>query len=76
MLADNFSAQVVNESGKALAMSKIYVPKVESAEVKQLTAQGGTVALDNDLATMDAMKLLWERASSDEKKQFLKWAFQ
>lgn len=76
VLAENFSAQVVDDSGKALAMSKIYVPKVESAEAKQLTAQGGTAALDNDLATIDAMKLLWERASADEKKQFLKWAFQ
>lgn len=75
-LADNFSARVVDGGGQALASSKVYIPTVESVEAKQLAAQGNASVLDNDLATIDAMKLLWERASADEKKQFLKWAFQ
>ena len=29
----------------------------------------------NDLPTLDAMKMLWKQASSEDKKAFLKWAF-
>lgn len=30
----------------------------------------------NNLPTLEGLKVLWERASADEKKDFLRWAFQ
>jgi len=37
--------------------------------VAPVSAQGGA------LPTIEALKVLWESASTDEKKEFLKWAF-
>lgn len=36
---------------------------------------GGQVQGNNKMNTLDALKVLWERASGDEKREFLRWAF-
>lgn len=36
---------------------------------------GGQGQGDSRVDTLDALKVLWERASGDEKREFLRWAF-
>lgn len=38
-------------------------------------ATGGQGQGDSRVNTLDALKVLWERASGDEKREFLRWAF-
>lgn len=37
--------------------------------------QGSQGGADSRVETLEAMKMLWERASGDEKREFLRWAF-
>jgi uncharacterized protein YccT (UPF0319 family) len=51
-------------------------PGQPAVQEERLAAQPKAAAPMNDLPTLDAMKLLWERASADDKKNFLRWAFE
>ncbi len=37
--------------------------------------QGAPGGADSRIETLEALKMLWERASGDEKREFLRWAF-
>lgn len=43
-----------------------------SSGMPVVRGQGGS---DSRVETLEAMKMLWERASGDEKREFLRWAF-
>lgn len=98
VLAENFSAQVVNASGAVIAQSTepgIYKTATKPASVvatpvvTELAAENSVgvtaapvpqpVAADQAsqaLPTIEGLKVLWKNASAEEKKSFLKWAFQ
>ncbi len=46
-------------------------PAGQSAPVQDPAVQGG-----ERLETLEALKLMWERASAEEKREFLRWAFE
>ncbi len=103
-LAENFRAEVVNQTGKGLAMSQAYQkPVVQPVAAQGASVQSVPVAASSaaavpaatpsiaatpvasdtvpaspqpSLPTIDALKVLWDSATTAEKKEFLKWAFQ
>jgi uncharacterized protein YccT (UPF0319 family) len=49
----------------------------ESAESLALASKTRAIApVDTGLSRLDAIKVLWSKASAEEKKEFLRWAFQ
>lgn len=45
------------------------------ARVPVTSAPVAAVPADSGLSTLDALKLLWQKASKEDKKAFLRWAF-
>ncbi len=45
------------------------------ASVQPEAGSQARAGVDSRLNTLDGLKLLWERASGEEKREFLKWAF-
>jgi uncharacterized protein YccT (UPF0319 family) len=86
ILAASFTASVVDQSNAVVGLSGIYDAEAVAAAEAETVAAVGASALTtsgaamasqgNKLPTLDAMKVLWEKASADDKKTFLKWAFQ
>lgn len=70
-LASNFEADVVNQKGRVLASSgDPAIQKVEAPEAAAAVSPG------SGLPAVEAMKVLWADLSAEDKKDFLKWAFQ
>jgi len=89
VLVSNFEAEILDQNGGVVAVSGepgIYqqAPDVTVASRGLVEPTSGSlsgqktksVSVDSSLPTIDAMKVLWGTASSDEKQAFLKWAFQ
>lgn len=85
-LVVQFEAEVIDQNGQVVAVSgepEIYQkteevspsPVVEGPQGAQAYASHNAPA-DASLPAIEAMKVLWATASSEEKKAFLKWAFQ
>lgn len=82
----NFRAQLVDSSGRVVANSGIYREPVATASVPAVAPVAGAAAVSaspavpavpgGGLDALDGLKVLWERASADEKREFLRWAFQ
>ncbi|MDX1451511.1 MAG: DUF2057 family protein [Oleiphilaceae bacterium] len=64
--AINEPATTGGDGAAALTVASVVVPATAATP-----ASGG----DNRLPALDGLKVLWERASAEEKKAFLKWAF-
>ncbi len=76
MMAD-FSASIVSASGAVVATSSVYTGPERSDELLAGPASGtATSAAAGDVDTLETMKLLWQRATADEKREFLRWAFE
>jgi len=78
-LASTFEAEVVNQKGAVLGRSSdVVIEQIQVADT--YSSAGGSyvsvASLDDGLPAIEAMKLLWEKLSAEEKKVFLKWAFQ
>lgn len=77
-LAGNFKAVLVNQAGAELAVSQDYVepPKELVSPAMVLPSQGAVQVSGEKVSNLDALKLLWERTSAEDKKEFLRWAFE
>ena len=90
-LATKFSASVVDGSNRLVAKDAVYDPKkvVALAHTNSQTTGGKPVSsgvksvspsqvnpVDAGLSRLEALKVLWDKASPEEKKVFLKWAFE
>lgn len=77
--AKRFTANVVDSQGQTIAVSDLYkeeVAQVASAEPSAQSSQGAQLdASATGLPPLEAMKVIWEGASAEDKKAFLKWAF-
>ncbi|MFC4260151.1 DUF2057 family protein [Marinobacter lacisalsi] len=88
--AANFSAELVTDDGTVVARSEPFegYPEQQVAGQQSATPPGSGAAVvagqpradyqgqgTNRVNTLDALKVLWERASGDEKREFLRWAF-
>lgn len=70
----DFSGKVVDESGATVATITPYVES--SAIIVASPGAPAAPATDNALNTLDGLKVLWKKASAEEKREFLDWAFQ
>lgn len=77
--AERFTANVVDSQGRILASSDLYDAQVEQDVVVQVAASAAQASnLESKAAglpSLEAMKVIWEGASAEDKKAFLKWAF-
>ncbi len=78
-LAERFTANVVGSQGNVLASSDLYVEQAAQPLAEQVVASGAQAAPQESraggLPPLEAMKVIWEGASAEDKKAFLKWAF-
>lgn len=70
-LAANFNATLTDQDGAQLAVSQDYAEPVKTLPLNSEVAPAG-----EKLSNLDALKLLWEKTSAEEKKEFLRWAFE
>lgn len=78
-----FSAAVVGANGQALAQSSVWSPGDSvvvartpvPGESSRLAADGEAVS-GNGESSLNRLKAVWETASDEEKKAFLRWAFE
>ena len=80
VFAQRFTANVVDNQGQTIAASDLYKEELEQAvtpaEQVATASQGEPLgAPANGLPPLEAMKVIWEGASPEDKKAFLKWAF-
>ncbi|MCG8612394.1 MAG: DUF2057 domain-containing protein [Pseudomonadales bacterium] len=64
------------QAGKAQTVVASAQGKASEKAVQQPQSAPVKLPVSESLPTLDAMKVLWQGASKDEKKAFLKWAFQ
>lgn len=79
--AERFTANVVDNQGQVIATSDLYreavEPQVAEQTVEQANvAEDGSTSKTGGLPALEAMKVIWEGASPEDKKAFLKWAYQ
>ncbi len=77
----NLQVQVVNAGGDVVGHTRRYepMPAPVAASVvvapQPLSTAPASTASGADLNALDGLKVLWERASAEEKREFLRWAF-
>lgn len=80
-MAENFTARIVDNSGTLVAEASPHDPSASRprlttrAPVSARTGEAAAV-MGGDLQTLEALKVLWENASEDDKRAFLRWAFE
>ncbi len=72
-MAETFMATVVNEEGQAVATSQVWAPKPASDRTPIPASRAVDAADENAL---ERLKAVWATATEDEKKAFLRWAFE
>lgn len=72
-----FSAEIVSSAGASVATSTVWDPSEQMAAsrtpIPASTAGSNPASAENAL---DQLKAIWETASDEEKKAFLRWAFE
>jgi len=72
-----FSAEIVSSAGASVATSTVWDPSEQVAAsrtpIPASTAGSNPASAENAL---DQLKAIWETASDEEKKAFLRWAFE
>lgn len=82
-MVENLRVQVVNASGDVVGNTRPYEPApaptaVVTAGAAPIAGQSVApvpAAPGGNLNALDGLKVLWERASAEEKREFLRWAF-
>lgn len=88
-VARDFKARIVNSGGRTIARSEPYKGQPQpAASTEPQVASGGTggraqaqaatgaPAVAPNMSTLDALNLLWQRATREEKEAFLRRAFE
>ncbi|MCP4063498.1 MAG: DUF2057 domain-containing protein [Gammaproteobacteria bacterium] len=72
-----FSAEIVSSAGTSVATSTVWNPSEQMTAsrtpIPAPTAESATASAENAL---ERLKTIWETASDEEKKAFLRWAFE
>lgn len=66
----------LNASGQQAAPAPLSAPAPNATVTAGAATSTVAPSAANGLPTLEGLKLLWERASTEEKKDFLRWAFQ
>ena len=76
-LMENFSADLVNRSGEVVASSGEWDAQAARKAARTPVPAGAGVSGDAQSgSTLDRMKSLWGDATEEEKREFLRWAFE
>ncbi|WP_420195168.1 DUF2057 family protein [Marinobacter sp. GH_1] len=76
MMAD-FSAAIIDSNGALVAESSKWDGASQgSASRTPLAASGGSAGSEPGSTTLERLKALWEDATEEEKRTFLRWAFE
>ncbi len=78
LLMEDFSADIVNRGGEVVASSGEWDAQA-AARAARTPVPAGSAAVSSDVqtgSTLDQLKALWGDASEDEKRDFLRWAFE
>ncbi|MBE02615.1 DUF2057 family protein [Marinobacter lutaoensis] len=71
-----FSATLVDAQGQVVATSNRWTPTAGTAARTPLPALGETASESADGSTLERLKAVWATASDEEKRAFLRWAFE
>ncbi|WP_373001331.1 DUF2057 family protein [Marinobacter sp.] len=72
-----FSAAIVSSAGASVASSTVWDPKEQmTASRTPIPESASGSAPVSGTTALDQLKAVWETASDDEKKAFLRWAFE
>lgn len=75
-----FSAAIVASSGQTVATSTDWDPSQAAAMARtplpESAQASGSVEMGEDTTALDQLKAIWQTASEEEKKAFLRWAFE
>ncbi|MDY6816014.1 MAG: DUF2057 family protein [Pseudomonadota bacterium] len=74
-MIETFSATIVNESGHEVAQSEDYDPRESVAARTPIPSAGGSAGNSGGTA-LGQLKSIWATASEEEKRAFLRWAFE
>ncbi|MDX1757254.1 MAG: DUF2057 domain-containing protein [Marinobacter sp.] len=83
-MVENLRVQVVNAAGNVVGNTRRYEPAPATAKASTGSSTAGNpspatapvpTAPGGQLNPLDGLKVLWERASAEEKREFLRWAF-
>lgn len=66
----------LNSSGQQVTATPAPAPNAAATAGAASASTAVAPSPANGLPTLEGLKLLWERASKEEKKDFLRWAFQ
>ncbi len=75
-MMDGFTVSIVNAAGEEVAQSSVWTPESDVAGRTPIPAVGGSVAAGAGDSALDQLKAIWATASEDEKRAFLRWAFE
>lgn len=72
-MAENFEASVVTAEGRVVASSEQWSPEQDSARTP---IPAGAAVQSGEGNALDRLKAVWATATEEEKKAFLRWAFE
>lgn len=75
-LAETFDADLINQTGQMIARSGELVDRKVYQVAGAAVQEGATSSVASDLPPIEALKVLWSRTTKEDKKAFLKWAFE
>lgn len=75
-LRENFAGAVVNRAGEEVASFELWDGKTTSPARTPVSGDTSEMAGTTGGNTMERLKALWQDASEDEKRTFLRWAFE
>ncbi|WP_239985867.1 DUF2057 family protein [Marinobacter salexigens] len=71
-----FSAAVVGADGQTLARSTNWSPEDSARSARTPLPAGQSGEANDGVTSLDRLKAVWETATDEEKKAFLRWAFE
>lgn len=74
-MLEGFSATVIEEDGQVVAESSVWEPSKVSDRTPSLSGSQAAEAASGGSA-LNTLKSVWATATEDEKKAFLRWAFE
>lgn len=73
---ENFSAAIVSDTGQEVARSQVWTEKQEQAARTPVPSATGNAADAESGSALDRLKAIWPTATEEEKRAFLRWAFE
>ncbi|MEQ9544439.1 MAG: DUF2057 family protein [Marinobacter sp.] len=75
-LREDFAGAIVNEAGEEVAQFELWDGESTTLARTPVSSDSQEVAETTDGDTLGQLKALWQDASEEEKRTFLRWAFE